>query len=71
MKTILSKEKYTFKKGQIVHIDQIYGFMKFVVPHAEPYKNKNIRPERFNPDMTDEYKMLKSITVEIVVTENK
>lgn len=65
-----SKVIHKFKKGDVIHLDTIYNIMAFVDPYMEPYRNKYISKDNWNPEMTDEYKFTQSVTIEIITTTN-
>lgn len=66
----IEREVYSFKKGEIIHLDEFIKVSGFVQlnDRTMPYQNKYISDSNYNPDLTDEYKVTKSFTVEVIVT---
>jgi hypothetical protein len=67
-KPTITKEINTFYKGRVYHLDQFYNIQAFVMPHSIPVKSKGVSEYNYNPDTSDNHKMLKTVKVEIKVT---
>lgn len=66
---IIRREIRKFKKGQIVHLDEIIEISAFVQVRgfSEPYRNKYLK--QWDADTSDEYKIVKDFVVEIIVRD--
>ena len=58
--------KMTFLKGKVYHLDHIYEFQAQVLPYAEPHREEGL--SKYEPDLSDTYKMLKTVRIKIEVT---
>lgn len=70
MKKVIQKQKMSFKKGDIVHLDNFLDIAAFVQVQgrSEAYKSDDIRNKDWDADMADEYRILQNFTVEVKVT---
>ena len=65
---ILERKKFAFKKGQIIHLDNFMEVAAYVQVEGrtKPYQSPHITV-KWDKDLTDEHKVLKDFTVEVVV----
>jgi hypothetical protein len=61
----MAKQVYKFKKGQLIHLDDVYDIQAFVLPYCTPYRNPDLY--KWNPDTSDDYKVNADFTVTIIV----
>jgi hypothetical protein len=68
---IIEKQKYSFSKGEIVHLDSIYNILAFVLVEGltKPHRSKGLT--QWDADTSEHHKVLKDFTVEVIVKGGK
>lgn len=69
----ITERKWVFKKGEVVHLDDFYDIQAFVMKpgFSKPHRSNFVDEDRYDPDFTDEHKILKDFTVTVIIKGGK